>query len=373
VSPTPGPVVAVNTLSVTASNEGTRTMLQCLLPALERVAPDLTQLLICSRANRHLFDRGGDVLEVRLEDRRTLRRIWCDQVTVPRLIRHRADVLLTPAGVGSLRVSMPQVVIVAAHLALPSCQRVAGADGFTRFQQLYYGVPFRRALAGADAVIGISQFLADGLVTELGTAREKVSAMPLGVTFAPVSHRVGGREPVALFVGTLYGYKDPIVAVRAFGRALPRLPEAARLVIAGKDPGRQIAALRQAAETAGVAHAVDILGPVSDEQLEDLYARASVLILPSRCEGFGLPVAEAMSRGVPVIVARATSLPEVAGDGGILVEPGDVTGFADALVAVLSDPIRHRALADAGLARARELNWDTTAGHLRDALLAVTS
>jgi glycosyltransferase involved in cell wall biosynthesis len=367
------PVVAINTLSVTGSNEGTRTMLQCLLPALGRVAPELRQLLICSSANRHLFDHGGDVIEIPLEDRRTLRRIWCDQVTVPRLIRGRADVLVTPAGVGTLSIAVPQVMIVAAHLALPSCRRVAGPDGFSRFQQLYYGAPFRWSLNRADAVLGISRFLADGLVSELGTDRKKVYAMPLGVTFPEATHPVEGRDPLALFVGTLYGYKDPVVAVRAFGLAKARLPERARLVIAGKDPDGEIPKLRRAAAEAGVQDSVDIVGAVSDEQLEDLYARASLLVLPSRCEGFGLPVAEAMSRGIPVVVARSTSLPEVAGGAGILVEPGDAGGFAEAMVAVLSDPRRHRALAELGLARARELNWDVSAGHLRDALTAVTS
>jgi glycosyltransferase involved in cell wall biosynthesis len=363
--------LAVNTLSVTDSNAGTKTMMQCLLPALERVAPELEQVLICSRANRHLFDRGGEILEIPLGDGQKLRRIFCDQVTVPRLVKGRADVLFTPAGVPSLYAGLPQVVAVAAHLALPSCQKVAAAAGNDLFHRLYYSLPFRYSLSKADAVLGISQFLTDGLVDELGVDRGKATAMPLGVIMPSSEPGLDGREPMALFVGALYGYKDAVVAVRALAKARAKVPSA-RLVIAGRDYHHQMDVLRRVVSEAGVEDAVDLMGTVSSETLADLYDQASLLLMPSRCEGFGLPVAEAMSRGVPVVVANATSLPEVAGDAGIVVEPGDVDGFAEAIVAVLADPAHHRALAERGLTRARELSWEHSAECLRDAVRAVS-
>lgn len=365
-------VVAINTLSVSDANEGTRTVLRCLLPALRRVAPELRQLLICNPGNRHLFDQGEDVIEMSLGRGGPPRRIWCDQVTVPRVIEGRADVLFTPAGVGTLRTSLPQVVLVAAHLALPSCQRLAGADGLTRWHRIYYGAPFLRSLRSADAVLAISQFVADGLVTELGLDPGKVGAMPLGVEPPDQSSSLGGREPIVLFVGTLYGYKDAIVALRSFASARPRLPDGARLMIVGKDPdGQQIPVLREAAARAGIAEDIDILGAVDSAALDAAYRRAAVLLMPSRCEGFGLPVAEAMSYGVPVVVADSTSLPEVAAGAGVLVGIGDVDGFGRAIVEVLTDRAHHRDLAGRGLARARELTWDSAAERLSDALRAV--
>ena len=367
-------VVAVNTLSVSDANEGTRTMLRCLLPALQRVAPELRQLLICSADNRHLFDHGGEVIQMRFSGRRPARRIWCDQVTVPRVIAGRADVLLTPAGVGTLKTSLPQVVLVAAHLALPSCQHLAGSDGLSRWHRIYYGPPFRWSLQRADAVLAISQFVANGLVTELGLDRSKVGAMALGVKLPEGRSSVRGRQPIALFVGTLYGYKDAVIALHAFAEAKPRLPKDARLMIVGKDPdGKQIPSLRATAFRAGIADDVDIVGAISDAALIDAYRRASVLLMPSRCEGFGLPVAEAMSHGVPVVVGDTTSLPEVAGGAGILVGIGNVKGFARAIIDVLTDAKIHQDLAERGLARARELSWEASAGQLRDALLAVRS
>jgi glycosyltransferase involved in cell wall biosynthesis len=181
------------------------------------------------------------------------------------------------------------------------------------------------------------------------------------------------RDPIALFVGTLYGYKDAIVAVRAFGRAKPNLPREARLVVVGRDPDQQTSRLRLAAASSGVGDSVDVTGPVSQETLEDLYARASVFIMPSRCEGFGLPVLEAMSRGVPVVVANSTSLPEVVAGAGILIESGNVEAFADAIVEVLTNSLKHRSMAERGLARARQLSWDASAERLRDVLVKVAS
>jgi glycosyltransferase involved in cell wall biosynthesis len=340
---------------------------------LRQVAPEYRQLLICSRANRHLFEYGGEIVEVELQDGQKLRRIALDQFRVPKLVKGRADVLVSPVGVGSLHTTMPQIVIVSSHLALPSCNRDAGDEGYRGLHQIYYGMPFRQSLRKADAVVGISQFVADGLVSELGIDRKKVTAMPLGVAPPDFAPTLEGREPIILFVGTLYGYKDAIVLVRAFAQARGKLPQQARLVVVGKDHDGQIAVLRLAASEAGAQEAVDVMGPVSNEQLESLYARASVLVLPSRCEGFGLPVAEAMSRGVPVIVANATSLPELAGDAGVLVERGDVAGFANALVAVLTDPRRHREMAERGLARIEDLTWENSARRLHSVLNTVLS
>jgi glycosyltransferase involved in cell wall biosynthesis len=361
---------AINTLSVSELNEGTRTLVGGLLPALREVAPEIRQLLVCTPDNRHLFPDDAETIEVQLDHRRVLRRIAMDQWTVPRLVRARSDVLVHAAGVASLMTRMPQVSIVSHHFALPSNRDSAGVEGPTRSRHLYYGLPFRIALRRSAVVLGISQYLADGLVDELGADPAKVVAMPLGADPPDRPPVIDGRAPLLVYVGTLYAYKDVATAIAAFGRARPDLPAAARLVVVGKDPdGTQVAQLLDAAEAAGVADAVDVMGVLPQAELEQLYARASALVLPSRYEGFGLPVAVAMARGTPVIVAATTSLPEVAGDGGLTVPVGDVAGFADAMARLLCDEPLRLDLARRGLARAAELTWEHTATVLRDAIL----
>lgn len=367
------PVVAINTLSVTPVNEGTRTILRELVPALERAAPELEVLLVCSKANRSLLGAHANVVELSGFWSSKIRRIVADQIVVPWRIRRRADVLVTLAGVPTLRSPVPQVAIVSMHLALPSCNAVAGDAGMHRFHRVYYGRPFRHGLARCAAVLGISAFVAEGLVSELDVPADIVHEMPLGVVppVGPVGPRTAPPDPpMVLFVGTMYGYKDVPVAVRAFGRARAHLPPGTRFVIAGKDPGDATAAVRRAMAEAGVDDAVDLLGPVSEDRLEELYRSATVLVLPSRCEGFGLPALEAMGRGLPVIVAATTSLPEVVGHAGALVPAGDIDGFARAMVEVVSDPARQVTMSAAGIARAGELTWDAAAERLRGAIIA---
>jgi glycosyltransferase involved in cell wall biosynthesis len=106
---------------------------------------------------------------------------------------------------------------------------------------------------------------------------------------------------------------------------------------------------------------------VRDDCLIALYREAAALVYPSRYEGFGLPVLEAMACGTPVIASRAASMPEVLGAAGILLDPDDVSGWAAAISSVLSDEAVRAALRARGLARATEFTWARTARQTLDA------
>jgi glycosyltransferase involved in cell wall biosynthesis len=345
-------------------------MLTELVPAMQRIAPHLDLLLVCHPGNRDLYPADVEVLEVPLREGRLgkVQRILLDLFRVPGMVKGRADVLVTPSNIGPLHCGMPHVAVVAAHLALPSCQRAALPERMPRSKQLYFATVYRRYVQQADVVLGISQFVADGLVEELHLDPARVRAMPLGVNPPAGGPSLEGRSNTILFVGTLYRYKDGDAAIRAFAKARHRLPAEARLVFAGKDFKGEAARLTELARACGVSDAVEVQGSVPFEELEALFRTAGVLLMPSKGEGFGLPVAEAMGYGLPVIAAEATALPGVAGGAAVLVRPGDVDGFAEALVEVLGDPERRRAMADQGLARAAELSWEAAAEVLRDAI-----
>jgi glycosyltransferase involved in cell wall biosynthesis len=170
-----------------------------------------------------------------------------------------------------------------------------------------------------------------------------------------------GEGPFILSVGTVQPRKNYGRLVEAFHR----LDESdLTLAIAGgkgwlDDPlYRQIEAL-------GLGERVRLLGFVDDADLPALYSAARVFAFPSLYEGFGLPPLEAMACGVPVVASRASSLPEVIGEAGLLVDPLDVEALASALRRALEDEDLRHTLISRGLAQARRFSWAESAQQLR--------
>jgi glycosyltransferase involved in cell wall biosynthesis len=155
------------------------------------------------------------------------------------------------------------------------------------------------------------------------------------------------EAPYLLFVGALDARKDPRSLLQAWETARAAKP-ALQLVIAG-DPGRQA--------PASMGGAVQ-LGRVDDDALADLYSAAACLVFSSRYEGFGLPCLEAMACGCPVAAFRNSSLPEVVGEAGILVDDGDGVALGEAAVAMIQERERW---SRAGIQRARRFSWDRAA------------
>jgi glycosyltransferase involved in cell wall biosynthesis len=113
-----------------------------------------------------------------------------------------------------------------------------------------------------------------------------------------------------------------------------------------------------------------VLGYVSDQERLRLYREASMLVIASSDEGFGLPALEAMTLGVPVVAANRGALPEVVGDAGILIDPDDAPAFATGMRNVLEDSALRRGLAERGVRRSTLFNWNVSAATAREALAA---
>jgi glycosyltransferase involved in cell wall biosynthesis len=205
----------------------------------------------------------------------------------------------------------------------------------------------RRVLTGSEQTRG-------DLVARYGLAPERVVVTPYG--HDPV-YGPDGATPAkgeyALFVGALEPRKDPLAALEAFALVKADL----QLIVAGPMK-RGADDVRSAVRRLGLEQRVDLRGHVSKEELARLYRGAACLVFPSRYEGFGLPVIEAMASGTPVVATTAGSVPEVAGDAAILVEPGDAAVLADGIERALADRERLRA---AGFERARTFSWRQTA------------
>jgi glycosyltransferase involved in cell wall biosynthesis len=220
----------------------------------------------------------------------------------------------------------------------------------------------------AHAIVTSSQYAKSLVVERFGIAGERVYVCPFG---APTWRGLGRapnvpRDGYLLFVGTLIARKNLGTLLDAYEELLRRIPDAPRLVLAGgttPDATPWLLRLSAAPLKGRAAH----LGYVADDQREPLYAGARALLMPSLDEGFGVPALEAMSAGVPVIASNRGSLPEVVGEGGTLLEPDDVGGFAGAMERIVRDEAWARAQGEAGLTRAKAFTWDATAVRLRQA------
>lgn len=220
----------------------------------------------------------------------------------------------------------------------------------------------------ADAILTDSRASAADIIRllEIPAARAgRVRAIPCGVSerFCPPAARPPqppDSPRTILYVGRADPYKNLQTLVRAFAllRGNARVP--ARLVIAGSpDPRYPEAA--ELARSLGLAEAVRWTGYLPDDELVALYQSADVLAHPSRYEGFGLQVLEAMACGVPVVCSNAASLPEVAGSAALMTGPDDAEGFAALIERVLCNPQLAAELSARGIEQARSFTWERTA------------
>jgi glycosyltransferase involved in cell wall biosynthesis len=220
-------------------------------------------------------------------------------------------------------------------------------------------------LGNVDEVGTDSHDARAALVRHMRLPAERVTVVPIGVSrrFEPVpaeqaratAARYGLRDYV-LYVGAFQARKNVLRLVDAFDRARARIPTT-QLALIGPSQWRYPELARRLEHSEGVR----VLGYVPEEDLPALYAGASAFVLPSLYEGFGLPVLEAMACGAPVVCSNTTSLPEVAGDAALLVDPHDVDGMADAIARAVSDRALAADLTRRGLARAQEFTWERTA------------
>jgi glycosyltransferase involved in cell wall biosynthesis len=217
----------------------------------------------------------------------------------------------------------------------------------------------------AHHVVAISQATSDEVQSRLGVPAERITVCTPG---APdwTRREQEPRDGCILFLGTLEPRKNLGILLDAYERLLAGWPQAPPLVLAGR-PTEAASALAARAASAPLAGHVELPGYVDESAREALYRRALLFVLPSHTEGFGMPVLEAMTVGVPVVVANRGALPEVAGDAGRRFEPDDAEGLGAILDDLLRAPAARQAMREAGWVRARAYDWRVSAGRLRQA------
>jgi len=184
-----------------------------------------------------------------------------------------------------------------------------------------------------------------------------------GAARAEADRVLGGygiNKAFILYIGRLNRRKNLHILIDAFNRIKKDGRYEQQLVIVGRRDYLPAADMEMISSSPFYRDIV-FTGYLPDEHLPLAYGRADVFVYPSLFEGFGLPCLEAMACGCPVVTSNTTSLPEVVGDAGILIDPLNAGEIAAAMVAVLSDPARRAAMAAKGLERAKLFTWRHTA------------
>jgi glycosyltransferase involved in cell wall biosynthesis len=280
-------------------------------------------------------------------------------------VRHIRDMARTPADVywypwnvvrpAPRRGASIATVHDVAPVALPDPRWLAWR------KNLRWRLRFAQSTRVATLMLADSAFTASEMQRVLGADAARIRVVPLaaddfelspGPDDAAVLARLGVRAPYVLTVGAADRRKNHAVLERAMRAVVATHPNVS-LVLAGPR--------RHAKASATDAPWMRTLGFVSDSDLAALYRGAAAFAMPSTYEGFGLPVLEAMHCGIPVVCARAASLPEVAGDAALWVTPDDHDGFANAITRVLDDAALRTTMRAEGLLRAATFSWDETA------------
>ncbi|NPV06602.1 MAG: glycosyltransferase family 4 protein [Anaerolineae bacterium] len=286
-------------------------------------------------------------------------RLWTHIRLSVEMARHAPDVLFVPAHV--LPLVRPPLATVTIHdlgfLRFPHCHPGR--------QRLYLRLSTMWNVRVASAILADSCATRADLQSLLGVPSQRVTVVYPGVSEAffpqPAQKvaRVTARHRLPsqylLFVGTLHPRKNLLRLLAAHAQ----VGQAPTLVLAGR-PGWMSEPILRRARSA--APRVRLLGPVAEEDLPALMSGATALMLPSLYEGFGIPVLEAMACGTPVIASATSSLPEVVGDAGLLVDPLSPEDIASAMRRVCQEPELVQDLRQRGRARARQFTWRAAAG-----------
>lgn len=301
-------------------------------------------------------------------------KLWFEYSVHRALKKYKADVFFSGDAYLSLRSKAPSVMVShdLAYIHYP--------DHLPGHHLRYYKKFFPLFHKRADHIIAVSEATKADIIEQFGISASKINvghnATPKG--FVPIGEhtKTGIRNqysegnPYFFYLGSLHPRKNIVKLIEAFSSYKTIHNTEHHLVIVGR-PAWNFDQIQKAYNSSPFKHEIHMYHDIKDEAKEML-ASAEALIYISTFEGFGIPILEAFSSGVPVITSNISSMPEVAGDAAILVDPTDTSEIVEAMHSIVSDDSRREQLIEKGFERTNDFDWDRTAEVVYDSIVKVS-
>ncbi|MXO90865.1 glycosyltransferase family 4 protein [Pontixanthobacter aquaemixtae] len=363
------PTVCLDCRYIKPRPSGIAGVVSALVDHLPALAPDWRFLFLRHASLRRALSDAPNVTEIELAaEVNGPAGMWF----LPQLVDLRGiDLFHAPANILPRGLDMPCVTTIHDLMWLTH-PNLCNAGPWGRVERFFYRHGINRALEQSDAIVTVSQSTRDSIVERSAGLAGKTRAIlpgvsagfqPQDVSQAMLQHLSIGAARYVLVVGQNAPYKNHEGALRGFARAFANEPDI-DLVFVQRRSGSS-GPVRRLANTLNLSGRVHFLPSLEERDLATLYSGAMALLHPSFQEGFGMPLAEAMASGLPVITSKCSAMPEVTGGAALLVDPEDSSSIAFALKRVADEPGLADKLRNDGLARAKQLDWhDFAVGNL---------
>jgi len=352
--------IAFSARGLSIPSGGVHQFIKSLIPALERQKGDDELFVFYNR--REFLGLAPGCSEILIEGDN---RLWWDFVLLPKALHKvKVDAAIFPKNIVPLFTGCASYAVV--H-DLAYFDRQLNAYPFLDTMYMRSLVP--QSVRRAKGIFAVSESTKNDIVryTKCDPKKITVTYEAADRIYCPIENssrlqdikqKYKLPESFIMYAGSLSPRKNLKTLLRAFGSICGKIPH--DLVLTGSKSWKD-APVYQAICDLGLTDRIRQLGYVEHEDMPGLYNLAGAYVYPSLYEGFGLPVLEAMQCGCPVVASNATSIPEVAGDAAILVEPLDMPALADAIYRVATDNKLREQLVRAGFQQARKFSWDQCA------------
>lgn len=291
-------------------------------------------------------------------------RYWMDRPVKRNIRKKNPDVFFSPDGFLPKQLNVPKVTMVhdIAFIRNPLHVKPRIRKFYAKWMPQY--------IRDADHIITVSHFSKREMIAEYNILPEKVSVVYNGVSkkYHPISNE-GAQEirdqylngkPFFLYLGAIHPRKNILTLLRAFDQFKNTTGTDYQLMVAGRPTWYTKEVFKAVAESKWQED-IHLPGFIDSNTARKFLASADALIYPSRYEGFGLPVVEAMASGTPVICSNSASLPEIAGDAALYFDPSDVDSLVDHMLNIAKDPELGQKLSYAGYHQVQQFSWDKAA------------